>query len=471
MVIGENKKAVIWSGVDKVAGYIVHFGIQIILARLLMPEDYTVVAMLAIFLAISQAFIDSGFATTLIQKKNCTESDYSTVFYFNILISIIVYCILFLCAPAIERFYNFHNLASVTKVYSFGLVITAFGMVNRVILTKELKFKKIAIVSLVSSILSAIPAIILAFDGFGYWALVIQNLVSCVISVSLYFYYSRWRPRFIFSMRPIKSLAPFGLRILIIYVFHAIYNNIYSLLIGKRYPAADLGYYDRGKTLAGTAPIGFSDFFTRAIYPIQAKNQDSREFLESSYNRSFAISVIIIVPICIFLCVFSYQSIFTLLGNQWLDSTFILSILSIGYMFYPLQALNMTMLKVGGRADYLLNSEIIKKVLGIVAVIIAINYSLEIVVWSWTICAICEFIISEFYFVKLYHFRVFKTLKILVIQVILSLTASIVVLVLSKKVTDNNYLVFFCGGLLYLMIYLGISLGFNRHLLKLISKR
>lgn len=471
MVIGENTKAVIWSGVDKVAGYIVHFSIQIILARMLMPDDYTVVAMLAIFLAISQAFIDSGFATTLIQKKNCTEHDYSSVFYFNILISIIVYCILFTCAPAIEKFYSFPNLATVTKVYSLCLVISAFGMVNRVILTKKLKFKKIAIISLAASILSAIPAIILAFDGFGYWALVIQNLVSSAISVILYFYYSRWRPRLMFSMKSIKSLAPFGFRILIIYIFHAIYNNIYSLLIGKRYPAADLGYYDRGKTLAGTAPIGFSDFFTRAVYPIQAKNQDNKEFLESSYNRSFATSVFIIVPICIFLCVFSYQSIFTLFGNQWLESAMILSILSIGYMFYPLQALNMTMLKVGGCADYLMQSEIIKKVLGIVAVIIAINYSLEIVVLSWTICAIGEFIISECYFAKLFHFTIFKTLKILVVQVLVSFAASIIVLILSQAISNNNYIVFFCGGLVYLVVYFGISLTINRHILELIAIR
>lgn len=466
MVIGENKKAVIWSGVEKIAGYVVHFAIQVVLARLLMPDDYTVVAMLAIFFAISQAFIDSGFATTLIQRKNCTESDYNSVFYFNVAISILFYALLFVCAPLIESFYLFPNLAKVTRIYAFTLVISSIGMVNRVILTKELKFKKIAIISLLASVLSAVPAIIMAYNGYGYWALVFQNIVSASISVLLYFYCSRWLPKLMFSFQSLKLLAPFGLRILIVYIFHAVYNNIYSLLIGKRYAPQELGYFDRGKTLAGTGPIGFSDFFTRALYPIQSKQQENEKFLEDSYNRSFSIASLVIVPICIFLCVFSVESIYTLFGEQWLNCSKILAILSIGYLFYPLQAINMNMLKVGGRADYLMHSEIIKKAIGIIIVLVAINFSIDVVVWGWTCCALIEFVISEFYYIRLYHFRIAKPFAVLLRQILLAIIIAVGLSIIFLLVTENYYIIFFGAGSLFLTLYIGSTYMFNRSLLK-----
>lgn len=465
-MIGENKKAVIWSGVDKVAGYVVHFAIQVVLARLLMPDDYTVVAMLAIFFAISQAFIDSGFATTLIQRKNCTESDYNSVFYFNIAISVLFYAILFVCAPLIESFYHFPNLAKVTRIYAFTLVISSIGMVNRVILTKELKFKKIAIVSLAASLLSAVPAIVMAYNGYGYWALVFQNIVSASISVMMYFYYSRWFPKLIFSFESLRSLAPFGLRILVVYIFHAIYNNIYSLLIGKRYAPQELGYFDRGKTLAGTGSIGFSDFFTRALYPIQSKQQDNKEFLEDSYNRSFSIASVVIVPICVFLCVFSVESIYTLFGEQWLNCSKILAILSIGYLFYPLQAINMNMLKVGGRADYLLRSELLKKTIGIIIVLVAINFSIDVVVWGWTCCALIEFAISEFFYIRLYHFRVTKPFIVLLKQIGLSTLLALGLSFLFGLFTDNKYVVFFGAGILFVLVYGVGSFFWNKKLVR-----
>ena len=227
MVISENRKAIIWSGIEKVGTYVVNFAIQIMLARLLCPNDYAVVAMLAIFFSISQAFIDSGFATTLIQKQDCTQADYSSVFYFNVLIGGVVYLLFFFGAPFIEAFYNFEGLALVTRVYSLNLFINSFAMVHRVILTKELKFKKIALITFLSSIISAIPAIIMAYWGYGYWALVGQSLISAAVTSALIMYQSKWRPSLIFSKNSLAKLAPFGLKMLVVYLFHAIYNNVY----------------------------------------------------------------------------------------------------------------------------------------------------------------------------------------------------------------------------------------------------
>lgn len=457
MVINENKKAIIWSGIEKVGTYIVNFGIQIILARLLCPNDYAVVAMLAIFFSISQAFIDSGFATTLIQKQNCTQADYSSVFFFNIIVGGVVYLFFFFGAPFIEMFYNFRGLSIVTKVYSLNLFINSFAMVHRAILTKNLQFKKIAVITFSSSILSAIPAIIIAYCGMGYWALVAQSLTSAVVTSSLIIYQSKWKPTFVFSKSSLAKLAPFGLKMLVVYLFHAVYNNVYSLLIGKKFPAQELGYYDRGKMLSSMGPIGFSDFYTRALYPIQAKLQDNRNALENSYNKSFSIMCFIIVPIAAFMFFFAEETIYSLFGTQWLQCSFILQALCIGYMFYPLQALNMNMLKVKGRGDYMLKAETIKKIIGIVCVLVLINFDMKMVVMGWTCCSIVEFLISEGFFLKLYKFSPNSAIKSLIISVGIAFGLSFVLSHIFVLLLNNMVVRFAVGGAMYLLIYVGVN--------------
>lgn len=454
MVISDNRKAIIWSGIEKVGTYVVNFSIQIILARLLCPNDYAVVAMLAIFFSISQAFIDSGFATTLIQRQDCTQIDYSSVFYFNIIIGGIVYLVFFFGAHFLEEFYSFEGLSIVTKVYSLNLLINSFSMVHRVILTKRLQFKIIAYVTFSATLLSAIPAIIMAYFGMGYWALVVQSLTSAVITSILIMHKSQWRPSFVFSKKSLARLAPFGLKILVVYLFHAVYNNIYSLLIGKRFSAQELGYFDRGKTLSSMGAIGFSDFYTRALYPIQAKLQDNSEALETSYNKSFSLMCLAIVPISAFMFFFSKESIYTLFGSQWIECSFILQVLSLGYMFYPLQALNMNMLKVKGRGDYMLSAEVMKKTMGLVCVFVLIKFDLRWVVIGWTCCAIMEFLISESFFVRLCRFSLTDSLKVLMSNAIMAFFLSFFLSQVTSVIFDNPKMRFFVGGALFLLLYL-----------------
>lgn len=453
MVINENRKAIIWSGIEKIGTYVVNFVIQIILARLLCPNDYAVVAMLAIFFSISQAFIDSGFTTTLIQKQDCTQVDYSSVFFFNVLIGCIAYSLFFVGAPFIESFYGFEGLALVTKVYSLNLFINSLAMVHRAILTKKLQFKRIAKITFSSSILSAIPAIVMAYQGYGYWALVIQSLTSTLVSSSMIIHQSKWRPSLIFSKRSIAKLSPFGLKMLMVYLFHAVYNNIYSLLIGKKFPSQDLGYYDRGKTLSSMGAVGFSDFYTRALYPIQAKVQNDRYALEQSYNKSFAVMCLAIVPLSAFMFFFAEEIVLTLLGSQWINCSLILQVLCIGYMFYPLQALNMNMLKVKGRGDYMLTAELIKKTMGITCVLILINFDLKWVVIGWTCCSIIEFLISEFFFLKLCHFSLYGSIRVFVPAVMVTFVLSFILSIITDFLFEDNFMRFIVGVFCFAGVY------------------
>ena len=340
-----------------------------------------------------------------------------------------------------------------TRVYSLNLFINSFAMVHRVILTKELKFKKIALITFLSSIISAIPAIIMAYWGYGYWTLVGQSLMSAVVTSALIMYQSKWRPSLIFSKNSLAKLAPFGLKMLVVYLFHAIYNNVYSLLIGKKFPAQELGYYDRGKTLSSMGPVGFSDFYTRALYPIQAKVQNDASVLEQSYNKSFSVMCLAIVPTAAFMFFFAEETVYSLFGEKWMNCSFILQILCLGYMFYPLQSLNMNMLKVKGRGDYMLIAEVIKKIMGIACVLVLINFDLKLVVVGWTCCSIVEFLISEGFFLRLCRFSPSITIKMLVATVVITFVLSFALSTATTLLFDNMFARFIVGGICFVAIY------------------
>lgn len=456
-MIEENKKAIIWSGLEKGSTYLVNILIQIILARLLSPEDYGVIAMLSIFFAISQAFIDSGFTTTLIQKQDCTKKDYNSVFTFNILVSLIFYLVFFIAAPYLEKFYNFNNLTSIIRVYSLNLILNSFSMVHRVKLMKSLQFKEITIITFISSILSALPAIILAYSGWGYWALILQVITNSILSTILTLAKTKWIPHMEISKDSIKKLAPLGIRVMIVSQFHAIYNNIYSILIGKKFNAIELGYFDRGKTLAGTGSIGFSDFYMRALFPIQSKIQSDNILLEKSYNQSFNLICILILPFSLFISTFSKEFIVLLYGEKWISCAPLLSILTIGYLLYPLQNLNINILKVKGYGHFLLKSEFIKKAIGLLVALLIINFNLIIVAWGWTLCAIFEFLISEYYYFKACNFSISKNLiyfsKLLIVYIILSNT---IYFIITQYIT-NKYLIIILGAIIYLVVYFIIN--------------
>jgi O-antigen/teichoic acid export membrane protein len=448
-----NKRAVFWSGVEKVGSYLANFVIQIILARLLCPDDYAVIAMLAIFMSVAQVFIDGGFATVLIQKKDCSQQDFASVFYFNILVSVILYAVLFISAPYVESFYGFAGLAKVLRVYSIVLIINSFAMVNRLLVVKQLKFNVIAIINVCATVLSSIPTIYLASHGASYWALVIQSILnSSIITIGLWVY-TKWKPGFDFSMKALHKLFPFGIRMFVVDMFYAFYNNLYSLLIGKKFPAVDLGYYDRGKYLGSMGPIGFSDFFLRAMYPIQSKIQDNPEKLQKSYVSSFRLISLIIVPLSIFISVFAKDILGLLYGEQWLGASGITSILCIGFMFYPLHALNVNMLKVKALGSAVLKSEILKKTISLILLFWLLRYDIQAVVIGWTTCAVLDFLISEYYYSRSFEYLPGKTLLVLLKLMALSLMLALSLKGLLSLLTWNSNVLLICSCLSYGLLY------------------
>lgn len=371
-------KGVVWSAVERFSVQGIQFVLSIIIARLVAPSEYGLIAMLGIFLAIAQTFIDSGFSNALIQKKDRTEEDFSTVFYFNIVVSLVVYLILFLSAPYIALFYKEPLLDIITKWVGLNIIISALSIVQRAKLTIQLNFKTQAKASLIAVVISGICGITMAYYGYGVWALVCQSLLNNLLSTLLLWVFARWMPAFIFSWQSFKGLFSFGSKLLLSGLLHTIYLNLYTLVIGRRYSATDVGYYNRSYSIAQYPSVNIVGVITRAIYPIQCEMQHDEERLCSSFIQYLRMSCYIIFPLMIGLAVLSKPMVLILLTDKWAFMSDLLSILCIAYMWYPVMVINNQMLNVRGRSDYFLKAEIIKKIVAIIVLLVTMPLGLRI---------------------------------------------------------------------------------------------
>lgn len=371
-------KGVVWSAVERFSVQGIQFVLSIIIARLVAPSEYGLIAMLGIFLAIAQTFIDSGFSNALIQKKDRTEEDFSTVFYFNIVVSLVIYLILFLSAPYIALFYKEPLLDIITKWVGVNIIVSALSIVQRAKLTIQLNFKTQAKASLIAVVISGICGITMAYYGYGVWALVCQSLLNNLLNTLLLWVFARWMPAFIFSWQSFKGLFSFGSKLLLSGLLNTIYLNLYTLVIGRKYSATDVGYYNRSYSIAQYPSVNIVGVITRAIYPIQCEMQHDEERLESSFIQYLRMSCYIIFPLMVGLAVLSKPMVLVLLTDKWASMSELLSILCIAYMWYPVMVINNQMLNVRGRSDYFLKAEIIKKIVAIVILLLTIPLGLKI---------------------------------------------------------------------------------------------
>lgn len=404
-------KGVVWSAVERFSVQGVQFILGIIIARLVSPSEYGLIAMLGIFLAVAQTFIDSGFSNALIQKKDRTDIDYSTAFYFNLAIAVIVYGVLFLTAPLIADFYEESQLEVVTKWIGLNLIISGFSIVQRAKLTVKLDFKTQAKASLVAVLFSGIVGVVLAYKGFGVWALVIQALLNNLLDTLLLWICTKWMPSFVFSWNSFKTLFSFGSKLLLSGLLHTVYINLYSLVIGRKYSATDVGYYNRAYSLAQFPSINIVGIITRVIYPVQCEMQGDDEQLNRSFIQYLRISCYIIFPLMVGLSVLAKPLVLVLLTEKWLPMSDLLSILSIAYMWYPIMVINNQILNVKGRADYFFKAEIIKKILAIGILVTTIPFGIKILCLGVLLYNLLDVIIIIYFAKKVVLTGYFQQIK------------------------------------------------------------
>jgi len=458
--MSQTIKSVVWSAVERFSVQAIQFVITIILARLVAPSEFGLIAMLAIFIAIAQSFVDSGFSSALVQKKNRTEIDFSTVFYFNIVISLLLYIVLFLSAPYIALYYKEPLLELICKWMGVSLIIQGLSVVQIAKLTVLLDFKTQAKASLIAVIISGLLGVCLAYYGYGVWALVIQSILNNLLNTFLLWVFAKWIPKLIFSWHSLKTLFSFGSKLLLSGLLSTIYINLYTLVIGRKYSAMDVGYYNQTSLTARFPSVSLMAIISRAIYPIQCKIQDENELLYSSFIQYLRMSCYIISPIMIGMAVVAKPLVLVMLTDKWLPMSNLLSVLCVAYILNPIMVLNNQILNVKGRSDYFLKSEIIKKIVGILIMLVTIPFGLTIICIGILVYNIFDMIIIIYYSKKVINIGYYKQFKSVFPIFSLSVTMGGIVY-LSLLIISNVYLQLFLGVLIGIMVYLSLSKLFH----------
>lgn len=410
-----------WSAIERIATQAIQLIVMLILGRMLGPEAFGLVGMLAIFIAISQTFVDSGFSSALIRKQDRSEADYATTFYFNIVVSLSCYILLFICAPYIADFYHQPELVNLTRILSLVILVNVFAVVQRTRLTVAMDFKTQAKASLLSVSCSTIIALSLAYCDFGVWALVGQTLSFAIINVILINIFDPWLPKCDFSKSSFKELFGFGSKLLASGLLDAIYNNIYQIIIGKLFNAGQLGLFSQAKNLSSIPSMTLTGIIQRVTYPMMSHIQNDQQALDKAYLLTLRLAAVVIFPIIIGLGLVAKPLLTVLLGQQWQSAAELMTILCIGYMLYPIHAINLNLLQVKGRSDLFLKLEIIKKVITTIVLVITVPLGIKAICIGMVIQSYLALFINTYYTGKLSSLTILKQLKALIFIWLLTL--------------------------------------------------
>lgn len=404
-------KGVFWNGLEKIANQGIRFLVGLVLARLLSPSDFGTVALLAIFFSLSETFIDSGFGTALIRKLDRTETDYSTVFIFNIVISVVLYGILFLIAPWVAVFFDTPILAQILRVQSICVIFGGMMAVLDARLIIALNFKALAIRSFTSSVISGIVGICLAYLGYGIWALVFQAITLSFVNMLYVWIYCKWCPSFKFSWDSFKELFSYGSKLLTAGLLNTVYNNLTPLAIGKVYTSSDLGYYNRGAEFARLPNEVCLSVLEKVTFPIFSNLQKDIKQLVSVYRKYIKITSMFLIFFSLLLCSLAKPVILLLLTDKWADAVIYLQLFCFAVMFNHINSINLSLLKVSGRSDLFLRLEVIKKTVATLILFCAIPFGVIAICISKIIYDQVAIVINTYYSGRLFGMGYFSQLK------------------------------------------------------------
>lgn len=429
-------KGTIWSSLERFSVQGVQFVVMILMARILTPDDYGLIAMLTVFIAISQSLVDSGFSNALIRKQNRDETDNSTVFYFNILIGLILYLVLFFLSPVISRFYEQPLLTPLTRLISLSVIINSLVVVQRAILTSSLDFKTLAKASMTAAIVSGFIGVIMAYTDYGVWSIVGLQLSNLLVNAVLLWFFSKWRPRLLYSWKSFLELFGFGSKLAASGIIDTIYNNVYLLVIGKIFNASDLGFYTRAQQFASYPSQNITGIIQRVTYPVLCTMQDDIDRLRSVYRRLLRLTAFIIFPLMVGLAAVAKPLVLLLLGNQWAFTIVLLQIICFVMIWYPIHAINLNLLQVMGRSDLFLKLEIIKKIIGITILCITVPMGLIAMCVGSVISSIACLAVNTHYTGKLIQVGFIVQIRDLLPTIFYSLSMCVIVFLIVSVIPN-----------------------------------
>lgn len=391
-----------WSFIDNIGKYGGHFIVGIILTRLLTPEDFGLVGMITIFIVIGQSLTNSGFGQALIQKKNANDVDFSTVYYFNIFASIVIYLIIYLSAPLIASFYSEPQLIPLTKVISLSFVIDALGRIHLVHLEKQLNFKSPSIIGIVAVTVSGTVSITLAYLGFGVWALVANTVIRSVMTTVLLWVVSKWKPLFVFSRESLSKLFMFGSKILVAGLMQSIFQNIYYLIIGRFFSAQSLGYFTRAVQFKEMPVNTITVIVQKVTFPVFSTIQDDDEKLISGYTKAIRMLSSVVLPFLVMIFITARPMILIVLGEKWLPVVPYLQVMVLYGWIQVIYTINNQIITVKGRSDYYLQIQIIDKVLIVASILLTYKYGIMAMIFGNMAATILTFLIECVYLRKVF---------------------------------------------------------------------
>ncbi|HPI35452.1 MAG: lipopolysaccharide biosynthesis protein [Prolixibacteraceae bacterium] len=439
---------VMWSGIDSFAEQLVHFIVGIVMARVIAPREYGLIGMITVFIAISNSFILSGLGSALIRKTDCKQVDFSTVFYYNLGMGCILYLILFFSAGAIADFFKEPLLKPIVRIVGIDLIIRSLTIIQRITLVKRIDFKLLAKITIISSILSGIIGIVMAYRGYEVWSLVARMISFSFITSLLLWILNRWRPTIEFSRKSFKELFGFGNKIMISGIFDTVYRNIYYLVIGKFFSANELGYYTRAQTFNDLPSKQITSVISRVTFPILSEMRENPVVLKGGYKRMITSTTYISFVILAGLAAIAEPMVITLIGEAWRPSIVYLQMLCFVGMLYPLQALNLNILQVQGRSDLYLRIEIIKKLLAVPIIIVGIIWGIKVMLVGMMVNSLISYYINSYWSGKMINYSMSEQITDILPSFLVAIGSGLLVFVIGKLI-PGGYLMKMISQLLF----------------------
>ena len=416
---------------DNIANSGITFLVGLVLARLLTPAEYGIMAMITIFIAISTSIVDSGFSNALIRKQDAGRVDYSTVFFFNLGVSAVLYAVLYVGAPRIAAFFKEPLLEDVMRVIGWVLIINALAIIPRTLFVKAVNFRTQTKVSLIASLSSGAVGIGMALGGMGVWSLVGQQLSRQLMNTVFLWVYGKWRPSLEFSVRSFRELFGFGSKLLLAGLLNTVFKEIYSLVIGRCYTSAQLGQYTRAQQFNTIFSSNLTAVVQRVSYPVLSSIQDEPARLKEAYRRVIKVTMLVTFACMLGLAAVAKPLIVLLIGEKWLPAVSLLQIICFSGMFYPLHAINLNVLQVKGRSDLFLRLEIIKKFLAIGPLLLGIFFSIKSMLLGSVFNSVIAYFLNSYYSADLLRYSTMEQVKDVLPTFFVSLLVSAVMWSLS----------------------------------------
>ena len=446
-----------WTFTQQFGNQLISFVVSIFLARLLLPEEFGLIGMIAVFYSIGRGLMDSGLTQSLIRSKELDQEDFSTVFFFNLAASVLIYFIIFSCAPLVADFYDREILTSIIRLYCITFIIDSFSSVQRTRLTKKMDFKTQTLITIPSTLFGGIVGVTLALLDYGVWSLVWSQIATALIGSVQLWIYSKWTPSAVFNKEKFKKHFNFGYKITLSSLLNKIFNNIYLILIGKYFAPAQVGFYTRAETTKQLPVNNISNALEKVTYPLFSDIQDNNKKLKSVYRKIMQMVVFVLAPVLIFAAVLGEPLFRFLFTEKWLPAVPYFQILCLTGILYPIQTYNINILKVKGRSDLILKLQVIKKVLVVVGLVIGLQFGIFGILYSQLILSIFNFIINSYYADKFINYPTLDQVKDISAPLLLACFSGAVVFYLDILI--GNYIDFFrilLGSLAGLIIYLGL---------------